>query len=313
MDLSWKRRISFIVSIVLLGILLALVDAQSVVRVLKGAEVRWLLLALVVFYLTYLPLARRWKVLLGALSYAPSTWECIQMVAMSYGLNKLLPANSGDIVRSKIVEQYMHVDNHSAVLGMVALERATDLATLSMFLVVGTFLLPTDTIQQTRILGGAIFFVVVVGVVLGTIARARNRVIAGFPENIQKLVRNLVFGSQYLTVDSSVRIGFYAVTRWGLAISTLLPLALALGVQIDLSVAVVTICVMSLVTALPLTPGGIGPAETAGTSVLVMSGLQMSEALSLVLLQRTLVLVGMGLTGVAVYQYSNVLTRLGSS
>lgn len=67
---------------------------------------------------------------------------CFEITAISYGLNKILPANSGDLARSKITERYTTVDSHGEILGLVAIERLLDVGALCLVLAISVSLLP---------------------------------------------------------------------------------------------------------------------------------------------------------------------------
>jgi uncharacterized protein (TIRG00374 family) len=127
-------------------------------------------------------------------------------------------------------------------------------------------------------------------------------------------VRRLVLR---LVLRSWPRLGFGMVAYVAL-LAVLLDLSLrSLGSDVRWPVALATVAVERLVTAVPVTPGGVGIAELALTSCLVLGGAPAAEAAAAALLYRVftyaieipLGLLVAGVWGWARLRYPQSMTR----
>jgi uncharacterized membrane protein YbhN (UPF0104 family) len=292
----------------LLLLLFSLVDWGRLLGTLGSVSILLYLLAIVIFMATYLPLAKRWHVLAHAIGYEFDVLTSFRIVAISYGMNKLLPANAGDLARSKITERFEHVESHTELIGMVAVERFFDVSILVVLLVLTSLIvpLPGDTIVPQLIV------VVTIGLLLGAAAFTRPNVrrlfLAWTPGRIRQKTDNLFFGYRRLSTRAVILGMGLTLLRWVLAAAVLSVVVAALGIRLDVAVAIFVVGLMSLVTILPISSGGIGPVEVAGTGAFVVFGFEYHTALSIIVLQRSLGLVLTAIVGLAVY-YHAILTN----
>jgi uncharacterized membrane protein YbhN (UPF0104 family) len=295
-----KQLAKTVFSLALVAALVLVADIGEVVRHLSRADVYWYGLAVAVFLTTYPAAALRWKRLSSSIGYDLSLGESFRLVAVSYSFNKIFPGNAGDMVRSKVLQRYREVESHGEVLGIVALERYfTVLALLAVVMASLLFIqLPFQGVKWVLLLFTAVAAGLSLGLFLGD-------------DKEERLVNMVPVGSGFL---EDVMDGYRSSSRRDLvfnfacslyiraaeaAVFFLFILSLSSGLTFWEGAFVTS--VMSLVSALPISPAGIGPVDATGTGLLVVAGLGYSAALSLVVLQRSVGLLLMALIGVVVF------------
>jgi uncharacterized protein (TIRG00374 family) len=263
----------------------------------------WYFLGVLVYLSTYVPLALRWQLLQRSIGINLSLFASFEVIVMSYGLNKLLPANSGDLARSTLTRRYTAIESHADVLGMVFFERVLDVLTLATLLFLTSLSLASSNASKVGV--AALGLSVFVGLTLLVVAvpRVKRSFLALLPESIRATAERLLFGFKRISTSGLVAVSSYSIFRWLFGSITFIPLALALDQNVGLHVAIFATGTMSLAALLPLSPGGLGIVDTAGTGTLVLFGFSSTEALSLIVLQRSLGLLLTALVGIAVYNY----------
>jgi uncharacterized membrane protein YbhN (UPF0104 family) len=128
-----KNVLKYAVSLLIAGGLMWYVfrDIDAEVLLAKLAEVRygWVLLAAIIFLISYLTRAYRWKLLLQPLGYPHVTvLRTVTAVAIGYFANLLIP-RLGEVTRCGVIKRLEDVPLTTG-LGTVIAERLIDLATL---------------------------------------------------------------------------------------------------------------------------------------------------------------------------------------
>lgn len=299
--MSRLRTVSYLLPVALLGVLLVTTDLGQFRVVLSGTDAGWYLLGAVVFGLSYVPLTLRWAVLLRSADYHPSLYACFEMVGITYGLNKILPANIGDASRSVVSNWYIDVDEHSELLGLVAFERAMDLLVVAALVVAAGLLRQAPGTGRLLAASGAVGLLVLGLFLASSVSAVRDSVRGFSPSHVADTVDNLVFAYDRLPSSAIGAVAGLSMLRWMLGMGSLVPVAVALGIDLHLPTAVLVVGAMSIVTVIPLSPGGIGPVETVGVWVLVMTGVGSGAAFALVVLQRSFGLLLMAVLGLLLY------------
>lgn len=251
------------------------VDWSVLIDTLATTSLRHYVLAAVAVLLTYVPLAGRWVQLQSRLRADLDFYECLEVVAISHSLNMLLPANSGDLLRSRLIAQRGTVDSHSTVLSFVAVERLIDfviiIASVGLAL---PFVVPA---------AGAVYpALLVVGGLFGTgmLADAKGRISAE--------LRTVSDGLASLSTTDLVIVFCLSVVRWGIGFVVFWLLAASLHIGLPIADVVAVSGVITLAAVVPLSPGGLGVGDAAGVGLLTAVGVSHPTAVSLLILDRTL-------------------------
>lgn len=257
----------------------------------------WLLLgAFVVYYLGFPLRGARWALLLRGSGFRIGTIDATEIIFLSWLVNCLVPAKLGDLYRAWLLK-FNSTASLSRTFGTVFIERVVDLIAIALLGLAAGFWsfrtgLPAE-IQFVSALGVA----VVVGLVLGlvTLRNFGRRVIAALPlpgralELYDRFEEGvfLAVGRRALPV-----LGLVTVAIWATEALRLYLVVAALGfsdVSLGLSGAVFVALIGSLLTAVPLSPAGLGVVELGVVGVLVTAyGVPVAEATTIALVDRTI-------------------------
>ena len=300
-----KKILQFVVGVFLLLVLFSFIDVHEVYRELNNLNYIYYLLAILIFLSIYLWSSLRWKKLSESIGYDISFKTAFKIIAVSYGMNKILPLNSGDLARSKIMDRYTEVNSHGEIAGIVAIERLLDVIFLGLIILLSSF----------AILGGAKrFFWIYPGIfVLITIVfslRYLNTVILNFIDflenlkvnrKIRKFMKDGLKTFEVISDRELAEILLWQSMRWISGITVTYMIAVSLNISLSFKGSALETGVTNLASVIPATPAGLGISELSGVSSLVLIGVSSSEATSIVLLERILALTLMPLIGYIVY------------
>jgi uncharacterized protein (TIRG00374 family) len=296
-----RRILGLGLSVIFLAGLFSLVDSSRFVAVLLRVHLPTYAVAVTLFTSTYLLVALRWQVLARAVDIDLTLSESTEITALSYGINKLLPANAGDLARSKITDEYTTVESHSELLGLVVVERLADLCTICLVVCVGIPLV-FDSSFLSVVAVSALAVAAIASLLVFDVGE-RVRSVALLPASLQSALDRALSAMDSVTGFQLWFIFGTSVVRWLLIAGVFVVLATSVGLSVPFVTAAMVTAAMSLTATLPLSPGGIGPVDAVGTGMLVVSGFASAEALSLVVLQRSLGLGLMALVGFVIYNY----------
>ncbi len=328
-QLSLVRRLRqprTIVSLVLPIVLLALF-----VRSLPGfkldelpgkifaANPVFLAIALVVFYLGFPLRGLRWARLVSATGYRLRIVDSTEIIFVSWLVNCLVPAKLGDLYRAYLLKINSPV-SLSRTFGTVFIERILDLFAIVVLGLAAGFVsfrngLPTD-VQAVFVIG-----IVVVVALAGALLTLRNfgrRIITALPVP-QRVIEFYDRFEEGVFSAVGLRAMPVLVVLTGLIWSTealrLLFVVEALrlpGVHLGISGAFFVALTGSLLTAVPLTPAGIGVVETGLVAVLTLVyGLGQGDALTITLVDRAISVLSIIVLGSIAYAISPLRRGVG--
>ncbi|MEW5992728.1 MAG: lysylphosphatidylglycerol synthase transmembrane domain-containing protein, partial [Chloroflexota bacterium] len=254
------------------------------------------LLAFLVFYTGFPLRGYRWARLLQGTGLQVGTRDATEILFLSWLVNCIVPAKLGDIYRAWLLK-INSTASLSRTFGTVFIERIFDLfaiATLGLAAGWWSFRdgLPPP-IQAVFIIG----FVVVAGLGLGlfTMRNFGRRIIIALPLPARVLelydrFEEGVFGA--IGIRAIPLLGSVTVAVWATESLRLFLVVQALAfsdVQLGLSGAVFVALIGSLLTAVPLSPAGLGFVEAGVVGVLTVAyGVPLPEATAIALLDRVI-------------------------
>ncbi len=261
---------------------------------IRRANPLLLLCAFAVYYGSFPVRAIRWRAMLRNAGYdeahgvpTPGLRGLIEMIVLSWFANTLLPAKLGDVYRGYLFKKATGVDFTRSV-GTILAERLFDIFGLFSLLVVSGLLVFGGDVASE----GALFAfggLLCVGGIVGLLALRRlsgslDRVI---PARILTQYRKLeegIFGS---FGQWPVLVGCTAII-WVQEGMRVFFITQALGVPVDFAVAMFVALAASLLTAVPLTPAGLGAVETGIIGVLQLVGVERNVAASVAIVDRVI-------------------------
>jgi uncharacterized protein (TIRG00374 family) len=270
-------------------------DWREVWTSVRGASAVLFALALVIFYCSFPLRAARWKTLLANVGYdattrplMPSTSGLTRIMYVAWFVNCVTIARLGDAYRGYLLKKEAGV-SFTVTLGTVLAERLLDLLVMGMMVGVGVVVvfgrsLPTEAAQA-----------LIVGLILSGIGAivllAMRRFGWAFERVLPKRLHVYYSRLEHGVVDSLrgklPLLVVYSAAGWVLEGAALYVTAASLGAPVSVLAALVVALAASLLTAVPITPAGLGFTE-AGMLVMLQwwLGLDLPTATAVTLLFR---------------------------
>jgi uncharacterized protein (TIRG00374 family) len=268
-------------------------DWQSVWARLGDTNQAVLIVALLVFYLA-LPLrTARWRLLLRSAGVAddirrlPSPGDLLGIVFRSWFVNCVTIARLGDVYRVALLQRAVGADR-ATTLGTIVAERLVDLATLAATLAVAALLTFRGQLPREIGVSSAMGLVVALGggVVVASAGRARAHLERLLPTRFHDALRLTTHGFTRSFTNSLPAVAILSVAAWLAEGIAFFLVAAAVGVPLPLTGAIVAALIGSLLTAIPLTPSGLGFTEVGIVVVLTRLGVDPGSAGAITLLYR---------------------------
>ena len=272
------------------------------------------ILALVIYYTTFPFRAARWRLLLtnaGVDKEAPlpSVWAASRLILLGWMVSAVTWFRMGDAFRG-----YAYTRESGGplprTLGTVLAERVLDVATVCVFLFAAFLLLYVDEEFQPS----GIFLVVAVGLLImaGLLLLAlhllRVRAAQLLPERIHRMYQSFHEGAMG-SFSRLPLVVLFGVLAWLSEVARLYFVVQSTGLHVGIGLIMFVTIANALLTAVPLTPGGLGIVETGIVGLLVLA-LPREDAVSVALLDRSITYLSLVLFGaVALILHQRVLAR----
>jgi uncharacterized protein (TIRG00374 family) len=285
-----------------------------------GADPALVLLAFIVFYAGFPLRGKRWSLLLRGTGLRVGTKDSTEIIFLSWLVNCVVPAKLGDVYRAYLLKINSNA-SLSRTFGTVFIERVLDLFAIALLGIAAGYWsfrsgLP-PAIQVVFLIGIVVVAVLAVG--LFTMRNFGRRIIVALP--LPHQVRDLydrfeegVFGA--LVARQLPSLGLLTGLIWMTEAVRLFLIVQALGfgdVSLGLSGAVFVALIGSLLTAVPLSPAGLGIVEAGVVGVLhVAYGVPLPEATAIALLDRVISVFSIILFGSIAYAISPKPRGLGT-
>ncbi|HLX34612.1 MAG TPA: lysylphosphatidylglycerol synthase transmembrane domain-containing protein [Candidatus Limnocylindrales bacterium] len=320
-EISLGRRLRqprTIISLVLpIGLLVLFVRSLPGFRLdeLPGDIARanlWLLLAaFAIFYLGFPLRGLRWAILVRKTGFDLGVRDSTEIIFLSWLVNCLVPAKLGDVYRAYLLKINSSV-SLSKTFGTVFIERILDLfAIVVLGLAAGYWSfrdgLPPD-VQIVFAVG--IGFVGLLALGLLTLRNFGRRIILRLPLphrvlDLYDRFEEGVFSS--IDLRTLPVLGLITGLAWSTEATRLLLVVNALGfpIHIGVSGAFFVALSASLLTAVPLTPAGIGFVESGVVGLLtIVYGVPQTDALAITLVDRAISVLSIIILGSIAYAIS---------
>jgi len=151
MKVNFRKVLQYTIS---LGIAFSLLlylfkgfDFSVIVDVFKKADYKWVILSIVIGFVSHLMRAYRWIILLKPLGYTPTLYKSFLAVMSGYFINLIIP-RGGEVARSGLLQKMDNVPATKA-FGTIVMERIIDVLILGILMMV---LLAVEVDQITSIL-----------------------------------------------------------------------------------------------------------------------------------------------------------------
>jgi len=316
-----RTILSIAVPIAVIAVFVTINGAQlsKVPGLVLGANPALVLAAFLIFYAGFPLRGLRWATLLRGTGQHVSTRDSTEIIFLSWLVNCVVPAKLGDVYRAYLLK-INSTASLSRTFGTVFIERVLDLFGIAILgLAAGYWSFRSGLPPAIQIVFG-IGVVVVVGLAfaLFTMRNFGRQIIVALPLPHQVLdlydrFEEGVFGA--LVARHLPRLGLMTGLIWMTEALRLFLVVQALGfadVSLGLSGAVFVALIGSLLTAVPLSPAGLGIVEAGVVGVLhVAYGVPLPEATAIALLDRVISVFSIIVLGSIAYAVSSKPRGLG--
>jgi uncharacterized protein (TIRG00374 family) len=296
-----RTILSLAVPIVLLVLVFRValnVDVNELVSGVRGANPLFLVAAFLVFYAGFPLRGFRWVLLLRGASFRVGTPDATRILFLSWLVNCLVPAKLGDVYRAYLLK-INSTASLSRTFGTVFIERILDLFVIAVLgLAAGYWSFRSGlppSIQVVFAIGAGV--VVVLALLLLTLRNFGRRILVALPvprrERLVELYDRFeegVFGAVGLRALPGLVV--VTVLIWGTEALRLYFVVRALAlpdVDLGLSGVVFVALIGSLLTAVPLSPAGLGIVELGVVGVMTAAyHVPLTEATTIALVDRTI-------------------------
>ncbi len=291
-----RSGIGILISVVCVYLVLRGVDLGETARLLGGARLPWLLLALAGVTADLFFRALRWQRLIAPIRPVPLRRLSGYML-VGYLANNVLPARLGELVRSHYLGDREGI-SRSATLGTVVVERVVDTVVLVAIGAVAILVLNVRGVVVSAILVGvaiAGLLVVALAVALAAHRLPGARRIAAFLgrwPRVKGIVLRLRDGLRVAALPRTVAAAVVlSVAAWSCTVVAVLAVGQSLGIELTVGEGALLAAGTNLATAVPSGPGYLGTFEYAGQTIASAFGIPAARGLALALLIHVLTLI----------------------
>jgi glycosyltransferase 2 family protein len=309
-----RTILSIAIPIAVIAIFVALNGAQlsKVPSLVLGANPVLVLAAFVVFYAGFPLRGLRWATLLQGTGLRIRTKDSMEIIFLSWLVNCVVPAKLGDVYRAYLLK-INSTASLSRTFGTVFIERVLDLFAIATLGLAAGYWSFRDGLPPAiqLVFGIGVIVVVALGVGLFTMRNFGRQIIVRlpFPHQVLELYDRFeegVFGA--LVAKHLPSLGVMTGFIWMTEALRLYLIVQALSfadVSLGLSGAVFVALIGSLLTAVPLSPAGLGIVEAGVVGVLhVAYGVPLPEATAIALLDRVISVFSIIVFGSIAYAWS---------
>jgi glycosyltransferase 2 family protein len=320
--LNWRTIGGIVFALALVFLLFRVVlnvDFGRSWQLVQTADI-WLLLAgLGVYYLTFPLRSLRWALILRRVGTPIPYRDATEILFLSWFVNCLVPAKLGDLYRAYLLRANYGA-SISRTVGTIFLERITDIVIIfALALAAGFWSFRNRNNPQVDALFVAGFVVASLLVIVLVVLRFQGRRITAFlPQRVAVLWERFHEGSTgALRPALILQVGVITTMVWALegarvffVIRSLDLASLDLpALNIGISSAIFVALAASLLTAIPLTPAGIGFVQAGIVWTLTLYGVSKEAATAVAVTDFLLSTLSVIVIGGILYAFSGMVRR----
>lgn len=269
------------------------IDFAATVDLIRAADPALLLAALVVYYLTFPLRGGRWWYILRKVGTEVRYWMATEILFLSWFVNCLVPAKLGDLYRAFLLKGNVG-GSASRTVGTIFVERIADIVVIFVLALAAGFW--SFRGRQRPELD----FIFVAGFLLASTLLLFLVVLRFAGQRIERILPGRVEGfytrfregsTAALTPRAISVIGSATIVIWlaeGLRVFFVIQALDLPDAQLGISAAVFVALIAALLTAIPLTPAGIGFVEAGIVGALTLYGVSPESAVAIALTDRAI-------------------------
>ncbi len=290
------------------------VDFGRTFDLMRRANPLMLLAGLVAYYLTFPLRTLRWTLILRRVGTSVPYRAAREILFLSGFVNCIVPAKLGDLYRAYLLRGNFGA-SISRTVGTIFIERVTDILVIfALALAAGywSFRGRDQPQVDALFLAGFVFAAVLLLLVIALRYQGR-RLTRLLPERVQELYERFHEGSTgALTPRVLLPVGAITAVVWLLEGARVFFVIHALDLpdmRIGISSAIFVALAASLLTAIPLTPAGIGFVQAGIVGALYLYGIGPEDGTAVALTDFVLATLSVIIIGGALYAFSPMVRR----
>lgn len=293
-----RTIVSILIPLAIIALFVVLNGEQlaKVPGLIAELDLRLVTIAFIVFYAGFPLRGVRWSVLLRGTGIRLGAKDSTEIIFLSWLVNCVVPAKLGDVYRAYLLK-INTAASLSRTFGTVFIERVLDLIAIALLGIAAGYWSFRDGLPPAIQLIFAIGLVVVAGLSFGllTMRNFGRRILTALPlpprfVELYDRFEEGVFGA--IAFRQLPFLGGVTGMIWMTEALRLFLVVQAFGftdVRLGLSGAVFVALIGSLLTAVPLSPAGLGIVEAGIVGVLTVAyGIPLAEATAIALLDRVI-------------------------
>jgi hypothetical protein len=281
---------------------------------ITAANPLFLLLALLAYYATFPLRGLRWRFVLGRVGTRIGRRDATEMLFLSWFVNCLVPAKLGDLYRAFLLKGN-YGGSISRTVGTIFIERISDIVVIfGLALAAGFWSFRGRSTPEidALFLAGFVVAAILVLLVIG-LNYFGGHLTRFLPERLADLYERFHEGSTgALTARSLPVIGAFTVAIWlfeGLRLFFVIRALELPDANLGISASLFVALGGSLLTAIPLTPAGVGFVEAGIVVLLALYGVIGEPALAVALTDRAISILSVIVLGGIFYLFSAKVRR----
>jgi uncharacterized protein (TIRG00374 family) len=285
---SKNTIISFILSLIILYYVFSKVDLFKLINTVKSANLYYFSLSFIAFYTSIIIKGYRWRILLKNTNVHLNLKNSVIIYYLSMFINSIVPAKLGDIYRGYLLKKKT---NNSITLGIgtVFAERIFDLTSMIIVLVICGYIsfkgdIPLELIYSLEY--GIIVIVLLILLLISIIIWNKKFINIIGNEIIGNIMINFEKGLRAINIKTLPTLMILSLIGWIVEGLTVYFIFLSLNINLGIIFGIFSDLSSSLLTAVPLTPSGLGIVEYAMVYILNLKGVVESYALAVLILYR---------------------------
>jgi len=281
-----KVLVSFILAFAILYFFISSAKIDKLYGILSKANLIFVVIALIIFYIMVLIKGLRWKILLSNIGFKEKLSSITEIYFLGQFVNTLLPARIGDFYRAHLMKTSFGMTRINA-LGTIFVERFFDLGFILILLFLSALAVFGRNIPKgtKEVIIALIFLVIVVLTSFLLIKKQKKLLLKMLPKRIRHIIKNFeLAASASLNFKTIPQIFFLTLILWSFEVSIFYFVSIAVGLKLNLFLMLFIILMSNALMMVPITPSGLGFVEVGIASVLVFVGIDKSIAVSVALL-----------------------------
>lgn len=299
--ISLKTLLSFVFAFGIIYLLVTRMDTGRVLAVVRRTDFSVYAAGFLLYYATFPLRGMRFRIMLSNNGCEAPVGGLTRIIFVSWFANCVVPAKMGDIFRAYLVKRrFCHPFVNT--VGTVFAERVFDLFILYLLIGASGLMAFKGKIPHTMmvILETSFLALAVLLAVLLFMKYYSVRLMDRLPEKVKNTYGKFSAGAMS-SFHHNWLLAVLTAFIWVLEGASFYMVTRAIGMQLSFITVLFIGLISALLTALPVTPAGLGIVETAKVGVLVFFNVDGSVAVSAALLDRMINYWSLLLIGFVVY------------